>query len=404
MPKKKRDILSSKSSILLANRHRRDDLDVLISEYQRVCQLLVNICWDLEDVPPLLPLGITSQIQDSWFSARMLQCCGKQASGMVRSVRTKLKKAEKHREWLLGQHRSIKRVTAQIEKLRVARPNISSIQPQLSSQCFSIDRENTTSFESWITIHSIGNGMRILLPIRGTKHLDSLLERDGNILNSIRISRRFVHLSLEMPDVPKREDGEVLGVDVGMTEMFHCSDGQVEMGDPHGWTLSKVMERMTRRRYGSKGFRRAQAHRESFINWSVKHLNLDGIRQLNVENLKNVRRGKVCSRKQKRWTYGSIIRGLERFCTRSGVRVVRIDPALSSQRCNACGWTQEGNRSGKRFSCGRCGNATDADLNASLNLVTPLPVVSGEQWGQHRSGIGFLWCPIGQEPMVPDVQ
>ena len=404
MPKKTRDILSSRSSILLANRHRRDDLDSLLSEYQRVCQILVNICWDLEKVPSLLPLEITSQVQDSWLSARMLQCCGKQASGMVRSVRTRLRRAEKHREWLLTQHRSIKKVTKQIEKLRVAKPELRSIQPQLSSQCFSIDRDNhTRHFETWVTLHSTG-GPGILLPLRGTRHLDSLLERNGNILNSIRISKRFVHLSLEMPEIPKREDGEVLGVDVGMTEMFHCSDDQHETADVHGWTLSKIMQRMTRRRPGSKGYRRSQAHRESFINWSVRQLNLNGVQQLNVEDLRDVRRGKVCSRKQKRWTYGSIIRGLERTCTRSGVRVVKVNPALSSQRCNACGWTQEGNRSGKRFRCGRCGNTTDADLNASLNLATPLPAISGEQWGENRRGKGFLWFPIGQEPMVPGVQ
>jgi len=402
MPKKIRDILSSKLSISPANRHRRDDLESLISEFQRVCQQLIDIIWDLDHIPSLLPLEITSQIQDSWLSARMLQCCGKQASGIVRSVRNKLKKAEKHREWLLTQHRSVKKVTAQIEKLKVAKPEISTIQPQLSSQCFSIDRDNKTSFETWVTIHSTG-GERILLPLKGSKHLDSLLEREGNILNSIRVSRRFVHLCLEMPEVPLRASGGVLGVDVGITEMFHCSDGQVELEDPHGWTLSKVMGRLTRKRYGSKGFERAQAHRDSFINWSVKRLNLDGVLQVNIENLKNVRRGKICSRKQKRWTYGSIIRGLERTCAKAGVRTVRLDPAFTSRRCNVCGWTHGENRRGKLFRCGSCGLTTDADLNASLNLVLALPKILGWQWGQHRKGNGFFWCPTGQELMVPDV-
>jgi transposase len=403
MPKKVRDILSSKLSIFQANRHRRDDLESLISEFQRVCQNLIDIIWGLDHIPSLLPLEITSQIQDSWLSARMLQCCGKQASGIARSVRNKLKKAEKHREWLLTQHRSVKKVTAQIEKLKVAKPEISTIQPQLSSQCFSIDRDNKTSFETWVTIHSTGRE-KILLPLKGSKHLDSLLELEGNILNSIRVSRNFVHLCLEMPEVPQRASGGVLGVDVGITEMFHCSDGQVEMEDIHGWTLSKVMEKLTRRKYGSKGFEKAQAHRNSFINWSVKRLNLDGVLQVNIENLKDVRRGKICSRKQKRWTYGSIIRGLERTCARAGVRTVRLDPAFTSRRCNVCGWTHRENRRGKLFRCDKCGLTTDADLNASLNLVLALPKILGWQWGQHRKGNGFFWCPTGQELMVPDVQ
>ena len=402
MPEPKRDILSSRLSMLGANWHRRDDLCVLISEYQRVCQTLIDIIWDLEKVPSLLPIEITSQIQDSWLSARMLQCCGKQASSMVRSVRTRLKRAEKKRERLLEKHESVKKLNRHISKLRKAKPQLSSIQMQLSSQCFSIDRENPTSFETWVTIHSIGNGMRIILPLKGSKHLDSLLARGGTILNSVSISRKFVTLSLEMPEIPKRESGSVLGVDIGIVEMFHCSDGQRELADEYGWTLSTIMERMARRKSGSKGFGRAQAHRKSFIDWSVKRLNLDGILQVNIENLKNVRYRKICSRKHKRWTYGDILSGLERTCARVGVRTTRLNPAFTSQRCHVCGWTHKENRERKEFRCGRCGTAADADRNASINLSLPLPAISGRQWGLHRKGSGFFWCPTGQEHMVPD--
>ena len=404
MAKKKRDILSSKLSIANANRHRKDDLQTFIIEFQQVCQQFIDILWDMDTIPSLLPKDITSQIADTWLSARMLQCCGKQASGIVRSVKTKLKKAEKKREHFLEEHKSVKKLDKTIEKLRVAKPNLTSIQPMLSSQCFAMDWSGKTKFKAWATIHSIGGNMRIVLPLKGSGHLDSLLERGGTLLNSLSVSRKAVTLSVEMPEIPKRETGSVLGVDIGMTEMFHCSDDQHEIADKHGWTLSKVLSKMTRRKYGSKGFKRAQAHRLSFINWSVKQINLDGVAQVNIENLKNVRYKKICSRKHKRWTYGDILRGVERTCAKVGVRTVRLNPAFTSQRCHECGWTHEENRSGKSFRCGRCGSSSDADHNASINLILPLPAITGWQWGEHRKKRGFFWCSIGQEPMVSGVQ
>ena len=51
-----------------------------------------------------------------------------------------------------------------------------------------------------------------------------------------------------------------------------------------------------------------------------------------------------------------------------GIRVVMVDPAYTSQRCNRCGYVDKGNRDRARFDCLNCGHSDDADHNAALNI------------------------------------
>jgi len=60
---------------------------------------------------------------------------------------------------------------------------------------------------------------------------------------------------------------------------------------------------MSRKKKGSKSFLRTQNHRKNYINWSINQLNMRGIKQLNIEKLRNVRKGKRSSRFLSHWTY-----------------------------------------------------------------------------------------------------
>lgn len=55
----------------------------------------------------------------------------------------------------------------------------------------------------------------------------------------------------------------------------------------------------------------------------------------------------------------------------TGSRVIKINPAYTSQRCHACGFVTEGNRESQAvFVCKNpgCGNADHADVNAAKNI------------------------------------
>ena len=400
-------ILSSKCSLRFANRGKRDDLLRFLDEYKRVCQVIVDLLWDMEWVPLLIPRAISDQITpQTWLSARMIQACGKQASAIVRGTRDLQERRMRALGHLISERkmRQARRLQRRIDETAVGHPNLSNTHPDLDSRFFSIDWENGTSFDGWITISSIGEGMKVAIPFKRTKHLNSLIDEGGLLKNSIKLSPRFITFSFEMPEVPLREVGETIGLDVGVNSLFTSSSGQFAPGDPHGWTILKITERISRRRRDSRGFERAVAHRESFINWSVKQLNLGGVNLLRMENLIGLKNRPI-SRSIRHWTYPALLTQVEETCRRHGVRVEHVDPAYTSQRCSQCGWTRRSNRSGVRFRCGICGFTADADLNASVNLSIVLPP-QGAEGRKGRNMAGFFWHsnpPVGQEPMVPGV-
>ncbi|WP_448599737.1 zinc ribbon domain-containing protein, partial [Thermoleptolyngbya sp.] len=72
---------------------------------------------------------------------------------------------------------------------------------------------------------------------------------------------------------------------------------------------------------------------------------------------------------------------------KSGVEVIAVPPAYTSQTCHAC--NHIGLRSGKVFKCGNCGWHGDADLNGAMNISKIGAVVS------RLRGSEALSCSLG---------
>jgi len=61
---------------------------------------------------------------------------------------------------------------------------------------------------------------------------------------------------------------------------------------------------------------------------------------------------------------------LEQKVARAGKRVVAVNPAYTSQRCNQCGHTEKANRPKQdTFRCQSCGHTDHADVNAARNIL-----------------------------------
>ena len=61
--------------------------------------------------------------------------------------------------------------------------------------------------------------------------------------------------------------------------------------------------------------------------------------------------------------------GLERSLGYKAGRLVRVNPAYTSQTCHGCGHVDAGNRrTQSTFRCQACGRAANADVNAALNI------------------------------------
>ena len=88
MPKPKKNIKSTKVALKFSNTEKINQLHKILDEGKVVLSQFVDILWDLEKVPKFLNKEIIHQVE-SWLSYRMLQCIGKQASGIVRGTRQK---------------------------------------------------------------------------------------------------------------------------------------------------------------------------------------------------------------------------------------------------------------------------------------------------------------------------
>ena len=87
---------------------------------------------------------------------------------------------------------------------------------------------------------------------------------------------------------------------------------------------------------------------------------------IRIEDLENIRENSSWSGVHS-WHF----RQLQQFITykaeRAGIRVEKVDPHNTSQRCSACG--SMGTRDDDHFSCSACGRGRHADLNASENIA-----------------------------------
>lgn len=397
-------IRSAKTTIKFANSGKKESVLRILDESKRVAQLFVDAFWDMDNVPSLAPKEVTDKI-DTWLSARLVQCVAKQASGIVRGTRQK----QKRREYVIkklnedGCFKQARRVQKAHDKAKVSKPTLKKFCLELDSRFVKIEEKRGGFFNGWITLSSLGEKLKINVPFYRTGVFNKWKKR-GVLKTGIRLSDKEITFMFDIEDKTEKERGKTLGIDVGVKNTISCSNGFSNQPNAHGHDLTTISERLARKKKGSKSFKKEQAHRENYINWSIKQLNLRGVKQVNVENIKQMRSGKKSSRKISHWTYAKIFERLERKCEEEGVLLKRVSPTYTSQRCSNCGWTRKRNRKGKAFRCGKCGFTFDSDLNAARNISFELPEISKKQRRQRMNLKGFYWYVVGQAPVVPVVR
>ena len=90
------------------------------------------------------------------------------------------------------------------------------------------------------------------------------------------------------------------------------------------------------------------------------------------------------------WTCSETTKKLGNFCEESGVRIHKMNPTYTSQRCSN-GWVHKRNKNGKRFKCAKCDFSHDVGLNAAINISLPLLGVTKQQRLKGANNKGFYW-------------
>ncbi len=204
----------------------------------------------------------------------------------------------------------------------------------------------------------------------------------------------YLLCTIEMPEDPPLAPQDVMGVDLGVTNLATTSDGTTYSGvgieacrtryakrrqrlqraaalaQMDGKRPKKIRQALQRMAHKEAGFRRDVNHRISkTLVASAKGTQ----RGIALEDLTHIRARSRFRQPQRArmtgWAFAQLRRFVEYKAQRAGVPVVLVNPRHTSQGCNRCGHVERANRQSQaRFSCHSCGYTTHADLNAAHNI------------------------------------
>ena len=236
-----------------------------------------------------------------------------------------------------------------------------------------------------------------------------------------RAGRCHVAFAVIPAPVPAPGNGQTVGIDRGVAVSAALSTGQLlhcpALTAREQARLGRLQRKLARARRGSN--RRGRVKRaiarlkaretDRRKDWAEKTstdlarrfdvIRVEGLKITNMtrsakgtrENPgRNVRAKAGLNRGILRSGWGLLVRRLEEKAPR---RVEKIKPALTSQRCSACGEVDRGSRESQAvFRCTACGFACNADVNAAINIAAGHAVTA-------RGGDGVT-RPVNREPQL----
>ena len=315
-------------------------------EYRRVVNEIIKELWGESRFSG----KFVAQIDvNTWLSARMKQCAAKQALQIVKSQRKKD-----------PEDRTI--------------PVLNKLVMDLDERFVQFHEDNNT-FDLWIRLSSIGDKTILWLPSKKHEHFHKFRNKGWKQRKGVRIilspERGLIaYVYFEKPEPVKRTTGRKVGIDIGYKKLVVTSEGEI-IGDG----LERVILKTVGKKRNSKAYKRCLRERDALVNKAVKKFIDDDIKTVVVEDLKNVKHGKKgkmsrkTNNKLQYWAYRRFLDCLELCCEEHGVRVLKVNPAFTSQTCHACGNVDKKARRGELYKCPVCGLTTDADYNAARNIL-----------------------------------
>ena len=232
-------------------------------------------------------------------------------------------------------------------------------------------QEGDNSFDIWLKMGSIGDKIKMFIPIRKHAHFNKFNDNnDWSISKSIRIRRSGYIDFFFKKNVNKKDIGEIVGVDIGINKMLTLSNGLVV-----GKNIKDLINNVNNKEQKSKAWFKALACLHNYIDQEINKINIYEIKTIVLEDLTGIshktkgRIGKTTRRLIGHWNHKYIVDRIKNKCEVNRVDVVFVDPKYTSQTCRRCGHIDKGNRSGEMFKCKKCGFTGDADYLASLNIL-----------------------------------
>ena len=234
------------------------------------------------------------------------------------------------------------------------------------------------------------------------------------LVKNQKANQYYLHVPLERIIAKKdmTEQSEILGLDVGITDLITLSNGSVYGANSAElfYTLSDNLVNKNRSRlfaYKQKLEQRILTEQDSSKralleqklknleenNLSTKkriskigkyksriasHINHELNKMIKEEDIEEIvredltwssKKKNVSKKQQNRfstWSKGLLLERLSIKLAEKGIKETIVNPAYTSQVCCKC--NHLGNRKGKEFKCLNCNLSIDADFNASINI------------------------------------
>jgi predicted RNA-binding Zn-ribbon protein involved in translation (DUF1610 family) len=406
-----------------ANTGKQGALNALLAEWRRVMQLLCDDMWlngyrwtedgvEHEFNVAKFKFGLPKYLDynlfdiETWLSARMLNSLTNQLCGKLRAILSKEAKRVAMFDKQAGEGKYNERLWERIEAAVPTKPGLSDAGIEISSKCADFELTPEGHFYGYLRIKSTG-GPHIKVPVCRHRHMDRYLDGAWQMCNGYLIDEYGVQLRWQK-EPEYREEGIKLGADQGALTTVSLSNGTItpdlvidapRKGEPDRKltiNLYGIMCKLARRKKGSKAFRRAVEERKNYVNFAVKRLDTDGVKEIGLEDVVNIRYRRSSGRIMSHWSNPVIRDALMMKCEERGVRVLLQSSAYRSQRCSECGLVRKSSRKGKVFSCPHCGLVIDADINAGRNHEIDLPEIPRcNALSTLSRKDGFFWKPEG---------
>jgi putative transposase len=211
----------------------------------------------------------------------------------------------------------------------------------------------------------------------------------GLIKESDLIQRRdgawFLSIGVSLPDAEEAKASDALGVDLGLAVIAADSDGNKYSGSQ--LNKARYRNRSLKRKLQKKGTKssrrllKKRSGKESRFARDINHTISKRIvflakstnRAIAIEDLTGIGR-RIKARKREKaklssWSFCQLGEFIQYKAKMNGVRVVRIDPHYTSQKCNSCGHIDKANRKTRdEFHCKSCGHTAHSDENGARNI------------------------------------
>ena len=367
-------IRSSSLTLQFSTDKKLNTLDIVFDEYARVVNLYVDKYSQTKILPTFTQIKV-----ETWISARLQQCAGKQAIEIVKSTRKKdfeirQKKYKKVYNYFLQKNRQVKFLSKKMSELRLnykIKPRFDGKTINLDTRFWSLNKSEN-SFDFWVVLSSIGNKIKLCLPLKNHKHNKKF--NNWKRLSSGRLLRNNGKFKMELiyekeATVVQKEKKE-LAIDAGINCLLSCSDGK-----QIGLELKRLINELNNKQQKSKAYDRKIRQIHNYIRMCVNKIDFSSLSDLILEKLKYIQIGtkgkvnKTTRKLLKSWNLGLLHLAIEQKCEENCVHLHYVNPKYTSRTCPICGHIDKRNREGTVFKCVKCGFEDNADLNAAKNIL-----------------------------------